>query len=128
MALLRRQTVVGQLPLVAGGVVLAEVVVQRINLGLPLPVTTTVRCEACTMRTMTSRSMQFLFVSVWRHGVGTTSRLWRAQPGTLLVPGHDLCMVLDASGQIQYQGERKAGIDAWFSESLAQTTRMNLCP
>ena len=35
------QAVVGQLPLVAGGVVLAEVVVQRINLGLPLPVTTT---------------------------------------------------------------------------------------
>jgi N-acyl homoserine lactone hydrolase len=60
--------------------------------------------------------------------LNTLWRLWRAQPGTLLVPGHDLCMVLDASGQIQYQGERKAGIDAWFSESLAQTTRMNLCP
>lgn len=60
--------------------------------------------------------------------LNTLWRLWRAQPGTLLVPGHDLCMVLDASGQIQYQGEHKAGIDAWFSESLAQTTRMNLCP
>ena len=55
-------------------------------------------------------------------------RLWRAQPGTLLVPGHDLCMVLDEAGQIQYQGERQASIDAWFSESLARTTRVNLGP
>ena len=58
----------------------------------------------------------------------TLWRLWRAHPGTLLVPGHDLCMVLDDTGQIQYQGERRAGIDAWFSESLSRTTRIDLCP
>lgn len=58
----------------------------------------------------------------------TLWRLWRAQPGTLLVPGHDLCMVLDDAGHIQYQGQRQAGIDAWFSESLSRTTRIDLCP
>jgi glyoxylase-like metal-dependent hydrolase (beta-lactamase superfamily II) len=56
----------------------------------------------------------------------TLWQLWRAQPGTLLVPGHDLCMVLDDAGHIQYQGQRQAGIDAWFSESLSRTTHFDL--
>jgi glyoxylase-like metal-dependent hydrolase (beta-lactamase superfamily II) len=44
--------------------------------------------------------------------------LWRKVPGTLLVPGHDLTMVLGADGAPQYIGQRRAGIKAWFSEDL----------
>jgi glyoxylase-like metal-dependent hydrolase (beta-lactamase superfamily II) len=44
--------------------------------------------------------------------------LWRLQPDTLLVPGHDLTMRLDAEGRPDYVGQRRAGIAAWFSEEL----------
>ena len=52
--------------------------------------------------------------------------LWRAAPGTLLVPGHDLTMVLDAAGRPQYVGQRRAGIAAWFDEDLAVTEGFGL--
>jgi N-acyl homoserine lactone hydrolase len=52
---------------------------------------------------------------------------WRAEPGTLLIPGHDLSMRLDAAGQPEYIGERKAAIAAWFSESIHQATTIDLC-
>jgi N-acyl homoserine lactone hydrolase len=54
-------------------------------------------------------------------------RYWRAQPGTLLVPGHDLSMRLDAQGRPEYVGERAAAISAWFSETLELTTTIDLC-
>ena len=44
--------------------------------------------------------------------------LWRQVPGTLLIPGHDLTMRLDAAGQPEFIGQRRAGIKAWFSEDL----------
>ena len=56
---------------------------------------------------------------IWAH--------WRAVPGTLLIPGHDLSMRLDANGQPDYIGERKAAIAAWFSESIHTMTTINLC-
>ncbi|MFC4274018.1 MBL fold metallo-hydrolase [Achromobacter aloeverae] len=43
---------------------------------------------------------------------------WKRVPGTLLVPGHDLCMVLDAEGRPEYLGERRAAIRTWFGETL----------
>ncbi len=52
--------------------------------------------------------------------------LWRAVPGTLLIPGHDLSMLLDEQGRIVYQGERQAGIAAWLSESIDQMTHISL--
>jgi len=45
--------------------------------------------------------------------------LWRKVPGTLLVPGHDLTMVLGGDGAPQFIGQRRAGIRSWFSEDLA---------
>jgi glyoxylase-like metal-dependent hydrolase (beta-lactamase superfamily II) len=48
--------------------------------------------------------------------------LWRKQPGTLVVPGHDMTMRLDDNGQPVYVGQRTAGIKAWFGETLEQTT------
>lgn len=52
--------------------------------------------------------------------------LWRQAPGTLLIPGHDLAMRLDAAGRPDYLGERRAGIAAWFSEDLAVTQEIDL--
>jgi len=52
-------------------------------------------------------------------------QLWRAVPDTLLIPGHDLCMKLDEYGSPKYIGERRAGISAWFAETLEQTTEFN---
>lgn len=52
--------------------------------------------------------------------------LWQAVPGTLLVPGHDLTMQLDADGRPEYCGQRQAGIRSWFSEDLAVTADFDL--
>jgi N-acyl homoserine lactone hydrolase len=52
--------------------------------------------------------------------------LWRAVPGTVLVPGHDLPLRAGADGRPEYVGPRRAGIEAWFGEDLGQTTRFDL--
>ena len=52
--------------------------------------------------------------------------LWRKVPGTLLIPGHDLAMRLNAHGRPVYIGERKAGIKAWFDEDLDATTEFDI--
>ena len=52
--------------------------------------------------------------------------LWRKVPGTLLIPGHDLAMQLNANGRPVYIGERKAGISAWFDEDLDATTEFDI--
>jgi N-acyl homoserine lactone hydrolase len=52
--------------------------------------------------------------------------LWREVPGTLLVPGHDLTMRLDAAGRPGYMGQRRAGIAAWFAEDLAVMQEFDL--
>jgi glyoxylase-like metal-dependent hydrolase (beta-lactamase superfamily II) len=51
--------------------------------------------------------------------------IWRRRPGTLLVPGHDLPMVLE-DGQPVFVGKREAAIEAWFEDSLEKTTRFEL--
>jgi glyoxylase-like metal-dependent hydrolase (beta-lactamase superfamily II) len=53
--------------------------------------------------------------------------LWRAVPGTLLIPGHDLSMLLDDAGHPAYVGERAAAIAAWFGESIEHMTTIDLC-
>ena len=47
--------------------------------------------------------------------------LWRARPNTLLVPGHDLPMVLE-DGAPRYVGTREAGVTAWYDDSIETTT------
>jgi N-acyl homoserine lactone hydrolase len=51
--------------------------------------------------------------------------LWAEKPGSVLVPGHDLPMSLH-DGQPVYLGEREAGIKAWFSTDLEQTTEFSI--
>ena len=52
--------------------------------------------------------------------------LWRKVPGTLVVPGHDMTMRLDADGRPEYMGQRRAGIAAWFDEDLAVTHEFDI--
>ena len=51
--------------------------------------------------------------------------LWRAKPGTVLVPGHDAPMLLD-NGVPRYVATLSAGIAAWFGEDLADLTRFDI--
>jgi N-acyl homoserine lactone hydrolase len=48
--------------------------------------------------------------------------LWRRRSGSVLVPGHDLPMVLGDDGAPRYLGQREAGIKAWYGDSMEQTT------
>jgi hypothetical protein len=50
-------------------------------------------------------------------------------PRVRRVTGGDefLCMRLDEAGQPEYVGERRAAIAAWFSQTLAATTTIDLC-
>lgn len=52
---------------------------------------------------------------------------WKERPGTVLIPGHDLPMRLDAAGAPQYLAEREAGINAWFAGDFGNTTFIDLC-
>jgi glyoxylase-like metal-dependent hydrolase (beta-lactamase superfamily II) len=53
-------------------------------------------------------------------------RYWRKRPGNLLIPGHDLTMVLDDQGQPSYLGVREAGIRVWFTESIEHSDLIDL--
>jgi glyoxylase-like metal-dependent hydrolase (beta-lactamase superfamily II) len=48
-----------------------------------------------------------------------------ANPGTLLVPGHDLPMVLE-DGRPVFVGKREAAITSWYDDDLETTTRFEL--
>ncbi|MGO4303429.1 MBL fold metallo-hydrolase [Cupriavidus sp. RAF12] len=65
--------------------------------------------------------------AVSERSLQTIWRYWKQVPGTVLIPGHDLSMRLDENGRPEYIGERRAAIAAWFSESLEQTTLIDLC-
>lgn len=53
---------------------------------------------------------------------------WAARAGCVLLPGHDVPMILAADGSPQPQGQLHAAIDAWFGTSLAEKTRFPLTP
>jgi N-acyl homoserine lactone hydrolase len=51
--------------------------------------------------------------------------LWRKRPGTIVVPGHDVPMVLE-NGQTKYIDKREAAISAWFGDDMETTTLFKL--
>jgi glyoxylase-like metal-dependent hydrolase (beta-lactamase superfamily II) len=53
-------------------------------------------------------------------------QLWERRPGSILVPGHDLPMALQA-GEAAYLGDRRAAIEAWFGDTLDQITSYSIC-
>lgn len=50
---------------------------------------------------------------------------WRAKPGSIVIPGHDLPMRLD-NGAPAYLGKREAAISAWFGDDMETTTTLSL--
>jgi N-acyl homoserine lactone hydrolase len=61
-----------------------------------------------------------------RRSIEAIWECWRSVRGTVLIPGHDLSMVLADDGQPLYLGERKAAIAAWFSESIHAMSTIDL--
>jgi N-acyl homoserine lactone hydrolase len=53
--------------------------------------------------------------------------LWQRRAGTVVVPGHDLPMLL-ADGTPKYLGEREAAISAWYGDDMETTTVFRLTP
>ena len=60
------------------------------------------------------------------HSIELIWRYWRQRPGNLLIPGHDLSMVLDDKDQPCYLGEREASMRVWFSESIEHSDLIDL--
>jgi glyoxylase-like metal-dependent hydrolase (beta-lactamase superfamily II) len=52
-------------------------------------------------------------------------KFWKARPGNILVPGHDMPMKL-VDGKPEYIGNREAAIKAWFDDTLDKTTLFEL--
>ncbi len=60
-----------------------------------------------------------------RDSIELVWELWKKRPGNIVVPGHDLPMVLDGD-QTRYLGKREAAISAWYGDGLDQTTTFAL--
>jgi N-acyl homoserine lactone hydrolase len=60
-----------------------------------------------------------------RRSVDMIWAMWRARPGNILLPGHDLPMVLEDDTP-RYLGERHAGITTWTEGELEKTTLFEL--
>jgi glyoxylase-like metal-dependent hydrolase (beta-lactamase superfamily II) len=72
---------------------------------------------------MLSRTADMTFdPAVSRDSMERIWTLWAARPGSLLVPGHDVPMVLE-DGRPRYVGKREAAVSAWFGEDL-ETTKL----
>jgi hypothetical protein len=50
---------------------------------------------------------------------------WRRRPGTIVVPGHDVPMVLEG-GKPHYIGKREAAITAWYGDDMETTMLFKL--
>jgi len=62
---------------------------------------------------------------VSRKSIETIWKLWTAKPDSILVPGHDLPMVLD-NGKPRYLGKSEAAIKCWFGDGMDETTLISL--
>lgn len=63
--------------------------------------------------------------AISRATIGMIWNKWRERSGTVVVPGHDLPMVLDGN-EPRYLGKRKASIRAWFGKDIATLTELDL--
>lgn len=83
--------------------------------------------DAAKNRTeMLSRSADMTFDPVIsRASIDAIWSQWRKRPGTILVPGHDVPMILK-DGAPQYLAPREAGVSGWFGDTLDQLTMFDL--
>src|SRR5690606_32067210 len=66
------------------------------------------------------------------HALSTESireiwRRWRSRPGTMVVPGHDVPMVL-RDGRASYLETHQAAVKAYFGDSLEDAVVIQLAP
>jgi len=85
--------------------------------------------DACKNRAeLLSRAADMTYdPAVTRASIEAIWSFWSRRPGGVLVPGHDLPMVLEA-GEPRYLGQREAAIRAWYGEDLNETTVISLLP
>ncbi len=85
--------------------------------------------DACKNRAeLVSRDTDMTYdADVSRASIEKIWDLWRCKPGSVLVPGHDLPMVLEG-GVPRYLGNREAAISAWFGDDMEQTTLISMLP
>ena len=85
--------------------------------------------DACKNRAeLLTRSADMTYdAAVTRASIDAIWDFWTRRPDGILVPGHDLPMVLE-NGVPRYLCEREAGIRAWYGEDLHQTTVISLVP
>jgi glyoxylase-like metal-dependent hydrolase (beta-lactamase superfamily II) len=63
--------------------------------------------------------------SVSMASIASIWTLWRKRPGNVVVPGHDIPMVLK-NGRPEYLAKREAAIKAWFGDDLDTMTTIEL--
>lgn len=83
--------------------------------------------DACKNRAeLVSRDTDMTYdAAVSRATIDLIWELWRQKPGSVLVPGHDLPMIIEGD-QPQYLGTREAAVSAWFGDGMDQTTLISL--
>ncbi len=85
--------------------------------------------DACKNRAeLMSRAADMSYdQAVSRASIEAIWGFWTRKSGSVLVPGHDLPMVLE-DGAPRYIGTREAAIRAWFADDLNETTVISLLP
>jgi N-acyl homoserine lactone hydrolase len=64
-----------------------------------------------------------------RSSVASIVRRWRENPGTLLVPGHDVPLRWpEGADRPEYDGTRDAGLAAWFGDDLGDVEYYDFKP
>src|SRR5680860_325806 len=63
--------------------------------------------------------------AISRASIAAIFAIWKQKPGSIVVPGHDLPMVLK-DGVPTFIGERQAAIKAWTGDDLETTTTFDL--
>lgn len=74
----------------------------------------------------TGRADMTMDPAVHAASIARLNAAWRKKPGTVLLPGHDLPLVLDEAGQPKALGAREVAIHAWFGASLEEVTLFDL--
>lgn len=64
--------------------------------------------------------------AVHARSIAQLNTVWGEVPGTVLLPGHDVALTLNASGAMVPREPRAMTIDAWFGATLADVTPFDL--
>lgn len=85
--------------------------------------------DACKNRAeLVSRAADMTYdANATKNSINDIWSAWSRRDGGLLIPGHDLPMVLN-NNSIRYIGKHEAAIKVWFDDSLNKSTLISLSP